>query len=227
MIRLHLIVEGQTEETFVRDVLTPHLANYTVFSDVRCIDGSRRRGHRGGVGRNYHPIRRDIQRWLREDQRPDARFSTLFDLYGLPSDIPATDQVRQMADPYARVNRLEQALAEDIADPRFVPHIQLHEFEALLLSDPQQFDWEFLAHDRAIKQLIQLVEPFASPELIDDGYETAPSRRIAALIPEYALRKSSAGPLIAARIGLPTMRARCPHFDRWVTQLEGLAGEYR
>ena len=64
MIRLHLIGEGQTEETFVRDVLAPHLAAYAVFADVRCIDTSRRRGHRGGIGRHYAPIRRDIQRWL-------------------------------------------------------------------------------------------------------------------------------------------------------------------
>ncbi len=227
MIRLHLIGEGQTEETFVRDVLAPHLAAYAVFTDVRCIDTSRRRGHRGGIGRHYAPIRRDLQRWLAEDPRPEARFSTLLDLYGLPTDMPAADGAQQLADPYARVSCLEQAFAENVADPRFIAHIQLHEFEALLLSDPQQFDWEFLEHTRAIRQLAQIAAQFASPELIDDGYATAPSRRIAALIPEYALRKSSAGPLIAAKIGLPTIRARCPHFADWLTHLEGLTAKAR
>ena len=139
--------------------------------------------------------------------------------------MPAAATAQRLTDPYVRVARLEQAFAEDIADPRFLAHLQLHEFEALLLSDPQQFDWEFLEHTRAIRHLAQLADQFASPELIDDGYATAPSRRIAAVIPEYTFRKASAGPLIAAKIGLPTIRARCPHFAGWLTHLEGLAAE--
>jgi len=222
MIRLHVIAEGQTEETFVRGVLAPHLAHYAVYTDVRCLDSSRRRGQRGGVGRSYSSIRRDLERWLREDRQPEAHFSTMIDLYGLPQDMPETEQARRQNDPYTRVALLQQALAEDIRDPRFIPYLQLYEFEALLLSDPTQFDWAFLDHERAIRQLVELVAQFESPELINDGFETAPSRRIATMIPDYAARKSSAGPLIAAKIGLPTLRARGRHFNSWVTVLEGL-----
>ena len=31
MKHLHILVEGQTEETFVRDVLTPHLLEFDLF----------------------------------------------------------------------------------------------------------------------------------------------------------------------------------------------------
>ncbi len=61
-----------------------------------------------------------------------------------------------------------------------------------------------------------------SPELIDDGANTAPSKRIIALIPQYGTTKRARGPLIAAAIGLPAIRAKCPHFDAWIKRLEEL-----
>lgn len=223
MIRLHIIAEGQTEETFVRNLRAPHLGTKNISVDVRCLDTSRNRTGRGDVGRHYHPIRRDIQRWLLEDQRADAHFTTMIDLHGFPRDMPAFDESLSLTDPYARVRYLERKFAEDIGDWRFIPYIQLHEFEALILSDPTKFDWMFIEHDREIDQLVELNNKFENPEIINDGYDTAPSRRIAGIIPEYASRKASAGPLIAEKIGLSVMRARCPHFNEWLTRLEGLA----
>ena len=67
-----------------------------------------------------------------------------------------------------------------------------------------------------------MASAFNSPELIDDGPDTAPSKRIIAEIPEYAKRKSSAGPIVAERIGLPALRAKCEHFGGWIDRLETL-----
>ena len=88
-VRLHFIVEGQTEETFVNQVLRPHLAYRSIVVDARCIQTSRKGGtkHRGGIN-NYELPKQDIFRWIREDRRPDARFTTMFDLYGLPQEFP-------------------------------------------------------------------------------------------------------------------------------------------
>jgi hypothetical protein len=52
---------------------------------------------------------------------------------------------------------------------------------------------------------------------------TAPSKRIIAEIPEYDGQKATSGPLIAGRIGLPTLREKCAHFAEWLHRLEGLA----
>ncbi len=43
-IRLHFIVEGQTEETFVNQTLRPHLANISIWVKARCVMTSRKRG---------------------------------------------------------------------------------------------------------------------------------------------------------------------------------------
>ena len=222
--RLHFIVEGQTEETFVNRTLVPHLAIYSVWGKARCVMTSRNRSiiYRGGL-KSYSMAKRDIALWMKEDQNPDAFFTTMFDLYALPSDFPDYDQVQRLRDPPERVVRLEEAMRRDIDHPRFVPYLQLHEFEALLLADPQKLEWEYPEHDRAILNLVQMASGFVSPELIDDGENTAPSKRIIREIPEYEGMKASAGPLAADRIGLPVLRGKCGHFGEWLSKLELLA----
>jgi Domain of unknown function (DUF4276) len=224
MRRLNVLAEGQTEEAFVNEVLAPHLAGYGVMTRARCVTTGRGRHrpdivHRGGLP-SYAKTRRDLERWLTEDGA--AVFTTMFDLYALPNDFPGFEAARRLLDPYARVQHLERSLATDIPDHRLVPYFQLHEFEALLFSDPAKFDWEYLEHDHQIRRLIEIAEAHDSPELIDDGPETAPSKRIIKHIPEYAFQKASAGPLIARQIGLERMRERCPHFGEWLETLESL-----
>lgn len=152
MIRLNLIVEGQTEEAFVNLVLMEHLSARNVFPSCRCVETSRdKREHRicrGGL-LNYQKAKADLQRWMKEDQRPEAWFTTMFDLYALPADFPAREEASRLSDPEAKVARLEQAFGSDVGHSRFIPHLQLHEYEALLLVDPGKFDWEFLEHTGA------------------------------------------------------------------------------
>jgi hypothetical protein len=64
------------------------------------------------------------------------------------------------------------------------------------------------------------VNGVGSPEEINDGPETHPSKRLAGLFPTY--RKPLDGPQIAGRIGLPAIRAACKHFDAWLAKLEAL-----
>jgi len=183
----------------------------------------RKRGivHRGGLV-SYERARKDILLWMKEDQNRDAAFTTMFDLYALPHDFPACEKADSAKCPYTRVGKLEAAMGRDLDHPRFVPHIQLHEFETLLLVDPAKLDCVYADRDRAIRNLTEMVAGFDSPELIDDGPTTAPSKRIIHEIPEYEGMKCFAGPLTAEQIGLPALRRRCSHFNQWLSRLEGL-----
>jgi hypothetical protein len=225
MPRLNMIVEGQTEEAFVNGVLKEPLAQQQVWACARCVETSRDKKrakiYRGGL-LDYQKAKRDIERWMKEDQRPDAFFTTMFDLYALPADFPGFAEAGRLSEPLARVAALEESFRQDINHQHFIPYIQLHEFEALILSDPSKFDWEFIEHTEAIGRLVSLCASFTSPELIDDGNESALSKRIIREIPEYEGRKASAGPLIAAKIGLPVLRQKCLHFDEWLKKLEAL-----
>lgn len=132
---------------------------------------------------------------------------------------------RGIRDPYERVLFLEKALAQDIEDPRLIPYIQLHEFEALILSEPARLLSEFPMRHDAVNALEGILREHGSnAELVNDGQETAPSKRIMRVIPEYEGSKASAGPLVASAIGLDGLRHRCRHFAHWLKQLENLGG---
>lgn len=225
MIRLYCYVEGQTEQGWCHDVLRRHLAPFEVYLEGAILAASsRNHGEiaRGG-GRHYAPMRNDLGRLLRQHRGEDVRFTTMFDLYALYTDFP----LRQDADklkhlPYERVRTLEQAFAADVGDRRFVPHVQLHEFETMLFCDPDAFAVYYENCEKQIQALREIADQFPSPELIDAGQHSAPSKRIAAQFPDYPDAKPDAPIAISSVIDLAVIRARCPHFDAWIRALEEL-----
>jgi len=225
MVELNFVVEGQTEEGFVNQVLHPHLLRLNIALRVRVVHTSRTptRSYRGGVTR-YAKIRRDLNLWLRNDKRAGIRFTTMFDFYRFPRDLPGYSPATEQSDPRQSADLLQSAWAADIGDNRFIPYIQLHEFEALVLSDPRLLVKAFPDRNHEVEALYQHCKLLDSPELIDDTPENAPSKLIARFLPEYAGRKASAGPLVAGHIGVEGIRLRCARFNAWLSRLESLAG---
>ena len=122
---------------------------------------------------------------------------------------------------------VEDAILSDISSQlggrfdcsRLIPYVQMHEFEALLFSDPKTLAGGLeLADDVPIRHIR---DQFKSPEEINDSPQTAPSKRILELKPRYG--KVTDGVRISRSIGLETMRAQCSHFNGWLTRLETLA----
>lgn len=222
-IRLNVVAEGQTEQNFVSRVLCGHLIRYDIISTARCVmtgrDNRRGRVYKGGM-RNYDKAKNDLKKWMNEDKSRDCRFTTMFDFYGLPADFPSFDRSQTIKDPYQKVEFLEQAFRDDINDDRFIPYIQLHEFEALIFSKPCMIAKEYFEYQKEIDALIKNVQDINNPELIDSGNETAPSKRIIKAISVYD--KLNAGIGIVLEIGLDTVRGHCRHFNQWLTKLENL-----
>lgn len=225
MPRLYLFAEGQTERAFADTVLKPHLANFEVYLHRPIlIAHAKKKGkmHRGG-GRNYVPMKKDILRLLAQEKGGNVFFTTMIDLYAIHTDFPELTEAERLRHmPYERVEALEQAFAKDICDDRFMPYIQLHEYEAYLFSDPARFGYFYSHHRRQIDALKAVADNHDSPELIDDGPHSAPSKRIIAELPDYKDAKSAVGPQIAELIGLDTIRSKCPHFAAWLSRLENL-----
>lgn len=223
MVRLNIIVEGQTEETFVNKMLGPHLGAFNIFVSARCVETGRKRGRifRGGMI-SYLKAQKDIKLWMKEDKGGDARFTTMFDLYRLPSDFPGFEEAKQKSDPYNKIEVIEEKLGADIASRRFFPYLQLHEYEALLFSYLDKFHYYYIDHHRQINKLKQDVSGVTNPELINENPESVPSKRIIKYLPSYDGEKPSAGPIIAEHIGLQTIRSKCQHFNAWVSLLESL-----
>ena len=224
MPRLHLFAEGRTEQVFATQVLQPHLANFDVWlHNPMLVAHARKKGrtHRGG-GRHFAPMQKDIVRLLKDDDGTDVYFTTMIDLYALYNDFPGRSEAEVLRiDPYKRVESLEKSWQKVTADDRFIPYIQLHEFEAYLFADVSKFAEEGMP-SRAIAALQNVAVIVKSPEMIDDGQHSAPSKRIIAHFSEYKRLKATTGPQVAELIGLPAIRAKCPHFDEWIRRLERL-----
>lgn len=219
MIRAYALVEGQTEQTFIQRVLGPYLQDLGIYLTPvlvvtkRVSDG---RKFKGGISR-YAAVRRDLRNLLAD--RAAGAITTMIDYYGVPEDFPGHAALPRAGSCFDRVAHLEASLRADLDDPRFRPYLSLHEFEALLLTAPETIG-SVLPGNPFVDRLAEEVAGFRSPEEVDDGPETHPAARIVRLAPLY--RKTVHGPLAAERIGLSAIRRSCPHFNEWVTWLEGL-----
>lgn len=227
MNELVVIVEGETEQAFVRDQLAGHLALHNT-SAWGVLPGRHR--NRGGVKR-WNTAKQDILRTLKE-----RRFcTTMIDYYAMPEDWPGRIDAKSL--PWnERAAHVEQKLLDEVAEllggsfnPKFfIPYVQLHEFEALAFADVSKLtsvvsplaNW---SSDYIEGKFAEILNEAKHPEAINDGYETCPSRRISGVVKAY--RKRIHGPIVTSRIGLDDLRDKCDHFASWLERLESIGGE--
>lgn len=213
MIRVNVFVEGQTEETFVRELLYEHFQRQNIYLNPILVRTSPTA--KGGVV-SYEKIKPQLNRQCLKDN--SAFVTTMFDLYALPKDFPGKNSVPNTNDPFKQAEYLEEQMGVDIGHKNFIPNLLVHEFEGLLYSNPQAFLGWF--DQSIVNQLQSERDSFPSPEHINESPITAPSKRIIRCCPKY--EKPLHGSLIAMDIGLDVIRQQCQHFNKWLTHLEKL-----
>ena len=203
MVRLAVVVEGETEGDFVDQVLAPYLLKCDVYSKPTSLRG------RISVERLANRIAELFQSF--------DFVTSLVDFYGFRDKGTRTvDQLEQDI-----IEGVDGRLRPNWDTRKVIPYVQLHELEGLFFSQVNGFLNVPGANQAAIRQLANIRAQFPSPEEINDNPNTAPSKRILQVLPDYAKRID--GPLVAQSIGLPTIRAQCPRFNSWVTRLESLS----
>lgn len=224
--RLLIHVEGQTEESFINDVLAPHLFSFGYMEvRARIIGNARQRVRRGGI-KPWPGARTGILNHLKED--PHCLVSTMVDYYGLPQSGAGAWPGRKAAAAVAfsvKARTVEEALLADVVKhigagfnpDGFVPYVMMHEFEAMLFSDCAAFG-RGIGNPALGRQFQAIRDAFNTPEEIDDSPLTAPSKRVEKLVPGYS--KPLLGTLAVIEIGLEAIRRECPHFRRWLSRLE-------
>lgn len=211
---------GTDGRIFCQELLAENLWESNVNATPRLLGPS---GHKGGRT-SYARLKHDVLAHLKQDRA--AYCSTTIDLYGLGSGFPGhppPDHVSSIE----KVRHVERAVKEDIceavpdlrADLRFIPYLQLHEYEAMLFSDPAAFA-KAINHPDSLGKFQRIREEFETPEDINNDPETAPSKQILAVCPTY--RKVIEGTQAAAAVGIPRMRAECRHFREWLETFEAL-----
>ncbi|MEA5594420.1 DUF4276 family protein [Rivularia sp. UHCC 0363] len=214
MIRVHVFVEGQTEETFVRELLYEYFIDKNIYLNPILVRTSKT--GKGGVV-SYAKIKPQVNCKCLEDAK--AFVTTMFDMYALPNDFPGSSSLPKTNEPLHKAEYLEREMGKDIGHDNFIPNLLVHEFEGLLYSNLQTFaDW----FDEVAVSILQAERnAFTSPEHINNNPLTAPSKRIRNCCKGYD--KPLHGSLLAIDIGLDNIRQECQHFNQWLLRLESIA----
>jgi hypothetical protein len=214
MKRVIIICEGETEREFCKNVLAPHLIHHNIFIQAPLIKRSM-----GGIVR-WSILKKEIETHLKE---PNVIVSTLIDYYGLYQkyNFPGWTKGERIVNKNDRMDFLEASMKEDIDDAiqhRFIPYLQLHEFEGLLFNDIQLFyDQVPKAELVGIAELKKTFADYDNPEMINNNRDTSPSHRLKRIIKGY--NKPLYGHYFAEAIGIDQIRAKSPRFDEWVEKI--------
>ncbi len=211
MKRLFIVVEGQTEEAFVKELMGPYFIQNGIY-DIRPVIIQTSKGHKGGFV-NYEHLKNDLLRLLKS-QGQDVIVTTFVDFFRCP-ELPNQKNIDALPSHIKKVEEMEKTISDDINDWRFIPYIQLHEFEALLFSAANGFEMYF--EDQISKEIQGIIDSFDNPEEINSAPETAPSKRLIRIITDYD--KVIYGNIVALEIGLPTILSKCPRFRAWTDSL--------
>lgn len=211
MKRLYIIVEGQTEQEFVNSLIVPYLQRFGIYDVTPILIRTSKTGRGGFV--NYQHLRNDVCKLL-ASTKDDFVVSMFVDFFRIP-EVPHKEKWEKKANHLEQVSAMEQSIAEDINDRRFIPYIQLHEYEALLFADNKGFDTYFTKNESFQTQ--QIINTFVNPEDINTCPTGAPSKRLLAIKENYD--KVIEGNLIALEIGIEKILEKCPRFKAWIERL--------
>ncbi len=214
MKRVIIICEGETEREFCKNVLATHLIQSNIFIQAPLIKRSM-----GGIVR-WSILKKEIETHLRE---ANVIVSTFIDYYGLYQkyDFPSWSEGEKIVNKNARLDFLEVSMNEDILASlrhRYIPYLQLHEFEGLLFNDIQLFYDKVPKEELiGIEELKKTFADYDNPEMINNNRETAPSKRLKRIIKGY--NKPLYGHYFAEAIGIDQIRAKSPRFNQWVEKI--------
>lgn len=212
MKNVYIYCEGQTEESFINNILYPYFANMGIW--VRPIICATKRTiekkFKGGVV-DYQKIKKELR--LICGQHRNEIVTTMFDYYAMPSNTPMID----CADPdvYLRISKIEKAIDRDIGFLNCFFNFSLHEFEGLLFSNPASF--ELIAGKEIVCEIQKIKKSAIKPEHINNSPETAPSKRLKSLIPDYAKVKD--GSILCQDMGIDVIMKNCKHFSDWIKKI--------
>jgi hypothetical protein len=224
LLEIVVIVEGPTEQIFIRDIVTPHLAESNIVLTPIILS---KPGQKGGDVK-FTRAKNDIERHLK--QRRDTYLTLFVDYYGIKKGWPGRDireDERLALTAAQKAKKVNDATLQEVCqlfndyrpDKRFIPFIAMYEFEALLFSDPQ-----ILADRLHVRKNIidDILRECREPENINDSPSSAPSKRLEDLSNRF--KKTTTGITIAKEIGLAKIRDKCPIFNEWLTRIENLKG---
>lgn len=216
MKNVYIYCEGPTEESFINEILYPYFLNIgvAVYPIICMTKRTVTKKYKGGVS-DYGKIKKELTMLCRSHK--NEYVTTMFDYYAMPDNTPGIDF--DDTDLLKRIKQIESVIDADIGQKNCKFHFMLHEFEAILFSNPNSF--ERIADAATVSSIQEIRNSYPTPEHINNSHETAPSKRLEALIPNYAKIKN--GTLLSKDMGIDIILEQCPHFRDWIQSISALA----
>lgn len=213
MKRLIIICEGETEQEFCNDVLSSHFLSKKIFISAPTIKKTN-----GGIA-SWGTLKKQIENHLKHEN--SAFVTTLIDFYGTPKDFYCLESDKVAKTNAMKVTNMEAGMKKNIESSlsyRFIPYIQLHEFESLAFCSLSVLKNNFKPEEADFPALESVINAYPNPEDINNSLQTAPSKRLEKHIKGY--NKPTYGACLTTEIGLSAIREKCPRFNGWIEQLE-------
>ncbi|MFL9485022.1 DUF4276 family protein [Chitinophagaceae bacterium LWZ2-11] len=204
---IYFIAEGTTEVEFIETSLRHYFIGKGI-NDIRAIGM--------GGSNSYFRYHHDVTTFLKRER--DIIVTSLIDFFRLPNDFPGYADAKKLNGGQQQIEFIERKVEVHINNQRFVPYIQLHEFEGLLFADMKGFNEIPGCNAKDLAELKSIIDKYPNPELINNGPETAPSKRLKRIITGYD--KPLYGAYIALANGLDSIINKCPRFKEWLDKLE-------
>ena len=128
--RILVLVEGQTEERFIKDILSPYLLSFNLAIIPTIVVTKKLAGapsHKGGG--DFLKFKADVLDLLGDTNA--SAVTTLYDFYGFPKIPNLTETI------YQDILQLEAEIASVFNNKSFKPYLQRHEFEAFMFIEPE------------------------------------------------------------------------------------------
>lgn len=178
MERVLIVAEGQTEERFIKMILIPYFQkkgiyniNVSILPNKILADSSRNKG--GDI--SFKKVADYVKRLLGSNNF----VTTLIDYYGIDKDFKGYKESLEIPslDIKSKKELLETELKKEVNNDKFIPYIQMYEFEGLLFSNPDSF--KYIEDDQnKIESIKKDIASYQTPEHINNSRITAPSKRL-------------------------------------------------
>ena len=216
--RLVILVEGDSEVIFINRLIIPKLYEHiaseritTPWSIEVCKIITNRQLNKKGGNVNYDYLKNNIRNFASQGA---CIITTFFDFFRLPTSFPGYTTNGNA------INEVEFAMQKDLKTsiPKlqtFIPYIQKYEYEALLFSGMEGF--EFLIDDEeSLAQIQSINDEYPNPEEINGGAETSPSKRLMKIFDYHKVGDSED---IIEILGFDKIYNKCPRFAQWYDSL--------
>jgi len=160
MNKLCVICEGPAEVKLVENLLFDRLSRtYCIIIPITLPTGKNPMGGtaKGGFRRSggYAFALKYIQDSIKHNK--SSVFTTFFDLYNFPDDIPCYSDAERITNPIVKAETYEQQMELDIRKEfesglSFLPHFQPYESEAFLFVNPLISAIEMGDSDKSVNQ---------------------------------------------------------------------------